>query len=95
MQNMTKIEIFMPQNAGGIEAVLGGHGVGNSWVSSGARPWADGKVTINSSDFPHRPADVYKFEGSTTGGYLILVDGWWGKTWSELGVTKIVIHHSK
>jgi hypothetical protein len=89
LPNMTKIEVFMPHTENGLVAVLGGSG--NWWASTDTILWKDGKVTINSSDFPALPSSVF-FQGYGS-GYLVIVDGGWTKTWSELGVTEIIIHY--
>jgi hypothetical protein len=98
LQNMTKIEVTMPERESepgspdGLVFVLGGFG--DWWSQSDLIPWKNGKVTVTANDFPKKPADVYLIDEDNTGGYLVIVDGWWTATWAELGVTNITITYT-
>ena len=106
LKNMTKIDVYMPEflvdgepseDQHGLVFVLGGFG--NWWVTAGRDgseiiPWKDGKVTVNASDFPMNPSDIIKISDDESGGYLVIVDGWWTATWAELGITKVEITYT-
>jgi len=95
LQTMTKIEVTMPQRESepdspdGLVFILGGFG--DWWCQTESIPWKNGKVTATAADFPKKPSDVYLIDEDNTGGYLVIVDGWWTNTWAELGVTNIAI----
>jgi len=81
VQNLIKIEVFMPETAEPLYAVLAGPG--NWWAQSAGVPWIDGRATILARNFPaNRPFEVHN---------LFLIQ--WGTAWESLGVTEIIIHY--